>query len=431
VRDSTSATLMPPTKGERFVIPADAKSWVEVPADHHFPIQNLPLGICCPGDQPECVCVRIGDYALHLWTLCDAGLIPEEDFPPLCSFQDLAIDQVRQLRKLAYDLLREDNPTLRDNESVRSQALIPISQAEMQIPMLIGQFVDFYAGINHASNVGRMFRPDQPPLLPNYRWIPVGYNGRASSVIISGDEVRRPKGIYKPADSDTPVYGPSKELDFELEMGFFVGGHNGNGHTMSPREAENHMMGVVLVNDWSARDIQRFEYQPLGPFLGKSFATSISPWVVTMDALEPFRIAGPTQDPQPLEHLRGDGPQHFDIHLEVLLKTQKMSKPQVISRTNFKELYWSFGQQLAHQTSNGTPIESGDLYASGTISGTEKGTFGSLLELSWKGTEPLTMEETGETRTYLEDGDTLILTGWCQGDGYRVGFGSCEGTVVS
>lgn len=414
-----------------FVVPADAKSWVEVPADHHFPIQNLPFGVGCPDTHPECVCVRIGDYALHLWSLMDAGLIPEEKFPMLCSFQDLERGHLSDIRKIVYELLREDNPTLRDNQAVRDQALLPLDRADIQLPVLIGAFVDFYSGINHASNVGKMFRPDMPPLLPNYKWLPVGYNGRASSVMVSGEPVRRPKGQTKDANAEQPTFGPSKELDFELELGFFTGRGNPLGEPIPIDQVGDYILGFVLVNDWSARDIQRWEYQPLGPFLAKSFGTSISPWVVTMDALEPFRIQGPEQDPQPLEYLRSSEKWHFDIQLEVLLKTDKMTKPQVITRTNSRELYWSFAQQLAHQTVNGTNVEPGDLYASGTISGTEPGTFGSLLELTWRGQNPITMEETGETRTFLEDGDTLIMTGWCQGDGYRVGFGTVETTVLA
>lgn len=413
-----------------FVVPKDAKSWVEVAADSHFPIQNLPFGVGCCEGKPECVCIRIGDYALHLWTLMDAGLIPEEGFPMLCSFQDLDRGNLSDIRRIAYDLLRADNPILRDNAELRDQALTPVDDATVQLPCLIGAYVDFYSGINHASNVGKMFRPDMPPLLPNYRELPVGYNGRASSVMVSGEPIRRPKGQTKAADAERPVFGASKELDFELEMGFFTGRGNVLGEPISIDKIGDYILGFVLVNDWSARDIQRWEYQPLGPFLAKTFGTSISPWVVTLDALEPFRVAGPAQDPEPLEYLRAKEKWHFDIHLEVSIRTEKMTKPQVICRTNAQELYWSCAQQLAHQASNGTNVEPGDLYASGTISGTDPGSFGSLLELTWRGQNALTMEETGETRKFLEDGDTVIMSGWCQGDGYRVGFGTVEGKVL-
>jgi fumarylacetoacetase len=299
----------------------------------------------------------------------------------------------------------------------------------MLIPLEIPQFVDFYSGINHASNVGRMFRPDMAPLLPNYRHLPVGYNGRASTVYPSDKVIRRPKGQTKSPESDIPVFGPTKELDFELELGFFIAEGNEEGEMISVGSAADHMLGLVLVNDWSARDFQRWEYQPLGPFLAKSFATTISPWVVSLDALDPFRVEGQLQDPMPLEHLARGERDHYDIVLEVSILTPKMSKPQVVCRSNAKHLYWSLSQMLAHQTSNGTKVESGDLYASGTISGETEDSFGSLLELSWKGSKPLTMTETGEQRTFLEDGDTVIFTGYCQGDGYRIGFGELRISV--
>lgn len=414
-----------------FVVPPSAKSWVETPPDHHFPIQNLPFGVCCPERQPECVAVRIGDYALHLWSLLDAGLLPEEEFPTLCSFHDMERGHLTEIRRIVYDLLRHDNPTLRDNEQLRSQALIPIESSGCQMPVLIGAFVDFYSGINHASNVGRMFRPEQPPLLPNYRWVPVAYNGRASTVIVSGEPVKRPSGQVMAQGAEQPTFGPTRELDFELELGFFTGKGNQPGERIPIDNVADHLLGFVLVNDWSARDMQRWEYQPLGPFLAKSFATSISSWVVTLDALEPFRVKGPEQDPPPLSHLRTDQLWHFDINLEVAIKTTQMSKPQTICRTNSRELYWSVAQQLAHQASNGTAIEPGDLYASGTISGTEPGSFGSMLELTWRGQNPLTLDETGEKRTFLEDGDTVTMTGWCQGDGFKVGFGCVEAQILA
>lgn len=412
-------------------IPAEAKSWVEVDPESHFPIQNLPLGLGCREDcESESVVTRIGDQVLDLCALAEGGLIEEDDYLILHSLLDLDREDVSRLRGVVFDLLREDNPTLRDNAELRAATLISLDQIEMLVPTEIPQFVDFYAGINHASNVGRMFRPDQPPLLPNYRHVPVGYNGRASSVIPSGVPVRRPKGQTKDPDSPLPTFGPTKELDFELELGFFIASGNEMGEPISIEEAENHILGFVLVNDWSARDIQRWEYQPLGPFLAKSFATSISPWIVLADALEPFRIAGQPQEPAPLPHLSSTRPGHFDLQLEVAIQTPAMSRPQIIARSNARHLYWSFAQLLAHQTSNGTNIEPGDLYASGTISGPEEGTYGSLLELTWRGARPLTLEETGETRTFLEDGDTLIMSGYGQGDGYRIGFGELRTQVI-
>ena len=414
------------------VIPADAKSWVPVPPDSHFPIQNLPFGLACRNeDDMECVVVRIGDHVVDLCALAACGHIPEEDFPILHSLIDLDKQDLRRLRGIVYELLHVENGAVRDDADLCKEAILHIDEVDMVVPTEIPQFVDFYAGIHHASNVGRMFRPDMPPLLPNYRHVPVGYNGRASSVIPSEVPIRRPKGQTKGADEPLPVFGPTKELDFELELGFFIADGNEMGEMIPVDGAEDHILGFVLVNDWSARDVQRWEYQPLGPFLAKSFATSISPWIVMMDALEPFRVAGEPQEPAPLPHLQGSRPGHFDIKLEVAIQTPKMTRPQVISRSNARHLYWSFAQLLAHQTSNGTNIEPGDLYASGTVSGPDEGTFGSLLELTWKGTRPLTMEETGETRTFLEDGDTVIMTGYAEGNGYRIGFGELRTTVVA
>ncbi|AIE85059.1 fumarylacetoacetase [Fimbriimonas ginsengisoli] len=412
------------------VIPPDAKSWIAVDPDSHFPIQNLPFGLAAREDDNETVVVRIGDFAVDLCQLSACGLLPEEDFPVLHSLIDLDREDISHLRRLVYELLKEDNPTLRDDKELCSEALIPIDQVDMLVPVEIPAFVDFYSGIHHASNVGRMFRPDMPPLLPNYRHLPVAYNGRASSVIPSEVPVRRPKGQTKGADDPVPVFGPTKELDFELELGFFLSEGNDLGEPIPIGSAEDHILGVVLLNDWSARDVQRWEYQPLGPFLAKSFATSISPWIVSLDALEPFRVEGAPQEPDVLPHLQPSKPSHYDIHLEVAIQTEKMTQPQVLSRSNAKYLYWSFVQQLAHQTSNGTNTEPGDLYGTGTISGPAEGTYGSLLELSWRGQRPIKMTETGEERTFLEDGDTVIITGYCQGDGYRVGFGELRTTVM-
>jgi len=291
-------------------------------------------------------------------------------------------------------------------------------------------FVDFYSGIHHASNVGRMFRPDQPPLLPNYRWMPIGYNGRASTVVTSGVDVVRPMGQSKAADQAIPIFGPTRELDFELEMGFYLAKGSEIGERVTPEEAGDHVLGLVIVNDWSARDVQRWEYQPLGPFLAKSFATSISPWIVVPDALEPFRIEGMVQDPPPLDHLRRPARSHYSINLEVSIATSAMSTPQVICRSNTNNLYWSIAQQIAHQSSNGTALQAGDLYASGTISGESEDSFGSMLELSWRGERPIRLEETGETRTFLEDGDEVIMTAFSEADCYRVGFGEVRTKIL-
>jgi fumarylacetoacetase len=411
----------------KFVVPANAESWVEYSPDNFFPIQNLPFGLAAPKGRAESVVVAIGGYALDLRLLAEHGVIDAERFPILDSFIELDIEGLRDLRKTAFELLSKPNQS-QIKKKLLEQALIPLSKANLQVPIPPPAFVDFYSGIHHASNVGKMFRPDQAPLLPNYRHVPIGYNGRASSVVASGTPIIRPKGQTKSGD-EPPKFGPTKELDFELEMGFYVGEGNEMGKRITCKSAEDHILGLVIVNDWSARDVQRWEYQPLGPFLSKSFATSVSPWIVTLDALEPFRVPGIDQDPEPLPHLKQSGKKHFDVKLEAWLKTAKMKKPQRVCESNMANLYWSIAQQLAHQTSNGTPVEFGDLYASGTISGQEKGTYGSMLELSWKGSEPIVLAETKEKRTFLEDGDTLTLRAYAQGDGYRVGFGEVSGTI--
>jgi len=380
------------------------------------------------------IATRIGDSVFDFRAAADAELI---DFDPdvlidmETLIEEVGADAFRSLREQAYRLLVETNPMLRDDTKMQKRVMLQASDCEPVLPMHIGGFVDFYSGINHASNVGKMFRPDMAPLLPNYRWLPVGYNGRGSSVVVSGEAITRPNGQTKNPNEEEPIFGPSNELDFELELGFITIRENDMGEPIRIADAEEYMLGLVLVNDWSARDVQRWEYQPLGPFLAKSFATSISPWIVTLDALEPFRVEGERQEPPALNHLRQPGPGHFDITLEVSIQTERMKKPQVVCRTNARNLYWSFAQQLAHQASNGTPVEYGDLYASGTISGTEQGSFGSMLELVWRGQHPIIMEETGETRAFLEDGDTVTMSGYCQADGFRVGLGEVTGTIDS
>lgn len=416
----------------RFIVPASARSWVDVHPDSHFPIQNLPVGVLADDHEDGSTeifnGIAIGDYALNIDMLSQEGMLPEFDAFPLAPWAVFGgPDSFREIRMAVFALLEENNPKLRDHKGLREAALRPLDELMPLMPMKVSSFVDFYSGIHHASNVGRMFRPDQAPLLPNYRHLPVGYNGRASSVMPTGHHIVRPRGQFKVGDD--LVFAPSRELDFELEVGYFIGLDTEIGDTIPMAECEEYMLGLVLVNDWSARDIQRWEYQPLGPFLAKSFATSISPWMVSFDALEPFRVEGMDQDPEPLPHLKRGPTQHYNIDLEVSLKTSKMTKPQVICRSNVSNLYWTFCQQLAHQTSNGTPLETGDLYASGTISGETPDSFGSMLELTSRGQNPLHLEETGETRTFLEDGDTLTMSGWAQGDGYRIGLGEVTGIV--
>ena len=411
-----------------FVVPKTARSWVNVDPSSHFSIQNLPFAIFAPLGREVTLATAIGDYVVDITVLRDAGLVSEKQFPFLDSFADLTQDEFTALRKVLFELLEESNPVFRDNEILRLKALIQISRARLLLPIKPTAFIDFYSGINHASNVGRMFRPDMPPLLPNYRHLPVAYNGRASSVVVSGTPIRRPKGQTKAPDSEVPEFGPTKELDFELEMGFYVGMPSAMGETVDIGVVKEHILGFVLVNDWSARDVQRWEYQPLGPFLAKSFGTSVSPWVVLPDALEPFRVTRLEQDPPVLNHLRTSEPMAYDVTLEIKLKPEEAADYTTVSKTNANQLYWSFDQQLAHQASNGTPLSWGDLYASGTISGTEEGSFGSLLELTWRGSKPVQVGET--IRKFLEDGDSLVLTGYCQGEGFRVGFGEVEGTIL-
>jgi fumarylacetoacetase len=416
-----------------FQIPSTATSWVPLDPMRGFPIQNLPYVRfdLDPEDDESMprVGARIGDRVLALGhEAVTSRLGDEARLAVECLETGLPIDpeQRAALRSELFELLRSGGP----GEAHRAElqdALAPQEALQLLTFWKPGAFVDFYSGIHHATNVGKLFRPDQPPLLPNYRHLPVGYNGRASTVFPSGLIVDRPRGIVQPAGGP-PEYVPTRELDFELEIGFFI--WNGfNEGPVTPAEFADYCLGFVLVNDWSARDVQRFEYQPLGPFLAKSFCTTVSQGVVPVEALEPFRVQGPVQDPAPLPHLADPGPSHYDVTLDAYLMTDRMTRPQRITRTNARHLYWSFGQMLAHQSSNGTMLEAADLYASGTISGPDTGSFGSMLELTWRGTQPLVMEETGEERLWLEDGDTLALVGWAGGDGYRISFGECVGVV--
>ncbi|WP_078427798.1 fumarylacetoacetase [Alkalihalobacterium alkalinitrilicum] len=414
------------------------KSFIDVDATSHFPIQNLPYGIFRPltGGKPR-IGVAIGDYVLDLSELEAAGLLQETGFnkngvfdqPSLNMFMALGKEVWQKIRQKLQELLSEDEPTLRDNQTLRSAALRKQNEVELLLPSQIGDYTDFYASKEHATNVGTMFRGKENALMPNWTHLPVGYHGRSSSVVISGTDVYRPKGQMKPPDQATPIFGPSKQLDIELEMGWFIGQGNERGKPISIDDAEEHIFGLVLVNDWSARDIQAWEYQPLGPFLSKSFATSISPWVVPLEALEPFRIDGPKQDPTPLPYLQKDGPSSFDIHLEVYLKGKEMEQSQKIITTNFSYLYWSMAQQISHHTVAGCNLRPGDLHASGTISGSKKEQRGCLLELTWRGKEPIDLHN-GEQRIWLDDEDVITITGWCQGDGYRIGFGEVTGKIL-
>lgn len=413
------------------------RSFVEVAPDSHFPIQNLPFGIFSTTADPRLRSgVAIGELVLDLAALEEAGLLTVAasgrrvfDGDTLNAFIALGRPVWAHVRSRVGELLSEDHAELRDNAGLRARALVPMREARMHLPVAIGGYTDFYSSKEHATNVGSMFRDPKNALLPNWRHLPVAYNGRASSVVVSDTPVRRPRGQLKLPDADEPIFGPTRKLDFELETAFIVGEGNALGEPIAVDQAEKHIFGLVLMNDWSARDIQQWEYVPLGPFNSKTFATSISPWIVTLDALAPFRVAGPVQDPRPLPYLAQSGAHGLDVHLEIALALSNGALA-TISRTNARHLYWSMAQQLAHHTVSGCNTQVGDLMGSGTISGSTPDSFGSLLELAWNGQRPLALAG-GATRSFLEDGDEAIMTGWCQGDGYRVGLGEVRGEIVA
>ena len=386
-----------------------------------FGLDNLPYGVVQRGGEPPRPAVRVGDRALVLDQIARRGLLDV----PAGVFTGPVLNPFLALGREAWSATRARLVELIEGGDAED-ALVPLSDVEVRLPVAIGDYVDFYSSIEHATNLGRMFRPDAEPLLPNWRHLPVGYHGRASSVVVSGTPVRRPRGQLPPAEpGGAPGFGPTRRLDIELELGFVTGPGNALGTSIAAADAREHIFGFVLVNDWSARDVQRWEYQPLGPFLGKSFATSISPWIVPLEALEPFRVAAPPQDPEPLPYLRTDEDWALDIDLEVALVPAGGAAETVISRTNARGLYWTAAQQLAHATVNGTNVRPGDLYASGTISGAEPGTYGSLIELTWGGRDPLRLDG-GAERTFLEDGDTVILRGAAGG---RVSLGEVTATI--
>jgi fumarylacetoacetase len=412
------------------------RSFIHVAPDSHFPIQNLPYGVFSAKDglAPR-IGVAIGDYVLDLWQLaqdCRFDVVDPAVFaaPRLNPFMALGPKVWSSARARISELLRHDYPEVRDNEGLRKRALVPMADVTLHLPFAVSGYTDFYSSKEHATNVGVMFRGKDNALQPNWLHMPIGYNGRASTVVVSGTRVRRPRGQLKPPTADVPSFGPCKRLDFELEMGVVVGQPSIMGETLTEKQADEMIFGFVILNDWSARDIQQWEYVPLGPFQAKAFATSISPWVVTREALEPFRLHGPEQEPKPLPYLQQTQPNNYDMALEVDLRAAPMNAAKNISRTNFKYMYWSSVQQLVHHASSGCAMNVGDLLGSGTISGPEKDQRGSLLEISWNGTEPVELAD-GVKRSFLEDGDSLVMRCWCQGDGYRVGFGEVEGTIVA
>jgi fumarylacetoacetase len=425
MNDALKATLAPALK-----------SWIESANDpaSDFPIQNLPFGIFSDAvrAQPRAG-VAIGDWIVDLAALERANLLDAHgtfDKPRLNDFIALGRETWRDVRIALSALLAQGNATLRDDEALRRHALVPRAGATLHLPVEIPGYTDFYSSKEHATNVGSMFRDPKNALLPNWSEMPIGYNGRASSVVVSGTPVRRPNGQIKLPNEDRPIYGACRKLDIELETGFIIGRGNALGEPIACEDAEAHIFGMVLLNDWSARDIQQWEYVPLGPFNSKGFATTISPWIVTLDALEPFRTATPAQEPEPLAYLCHEGNHAFDIELEVTLRAEGVQKPTILSRTNFRLMYWSMAQQLAHHTVGGCNTRVGDLMGSGTISGPTPESCGSLLESTWNGQRPVKLEEGGE-RVFLQDGDEVTLRGWCQGEGFRVGFGDCAGQVLA
>jgi len=426
----------------------EARSWVASAnnAGCDFPLQNLPFGVFVDGRSaglPSRIGVAIGDQLLDLHAVAQANLLGELSGDLRAALSHTTLNQLMQLGPDANSELRHAIFTLLEAASPhRAQCkthLLPQSQIHMRLPAAIGDYTDFYASIFHATNVGSMFRPDNP-LLPNYKWVPIGYHGRASSVVVSGMTVPRPNGQTKADDAATPIFGPTQRLDYELEVGVLIGRGNELSTPIPIADAEAHAFGLCLVNDWSARDMQAWEYQPLGPFLAKNFLTTISPWVITMEALAPFRspaIARPAGDPQPLAYLAGETDQRaggFDITLEVWLSTEKMRASNLpderLSRGSFRDMYWTLAQMIAHHTSNGCNLQPGDLLGSGTVSGPEKTSRGCLLELAWRGSEPITLSN-GEQRRFLLNGDEVILRGYCERPGaVRIGFGECRGTIV-
>lgn len=404
------------------------KTWLEVPENSDFPIQNIPFGVFLTRDDIITIGTRIGDTAIDLGALHQLGYFEGIPLTDDIFLQDTLNDFIsdgkktwRLVRNRIAEIFDANNPKLRDNEENRKTVLFRLDEIEMQMPVQVGDYTDFYSSKEHATNVGTMFRDPENALLPNWLHIPVGYHGRSSSIVPSGIPIHRPQGQTKPKDSDEPVFGPSKRVDFELEMAFITTDANHLGEPIPIEEAEDYIFGLVLFNDWSARDIQTWEYVPLGPFLAKNFASSISPWIVTLDALEPFRVESPKPEKKLLPYLQSKGKRSFDIELEVFLKPEN-GEENLLSKSNFKYMYWNMSQQLAHHTVNGCPVFSGDMMGSGTISGPTPDSYGSMLELAWKGEKPIKLKD-GSERTFVEDNDTVIMRGHCKRQNYRVGFG--------
>lgn len=409
------------------------KSWVNVEKDSDFPIQNLPFGII-EVDGKKSVASRIGDWAIDLKVLFVLGYLEnlnitladfDTDF--LNPMMKKGKKPIRNLRDRLSKLFNSEFNDLQKNQHHVDQVLIPMSKVTMSLPVQIGDYTDFYSSREHATNVGKMFRDPNNALLPNWLWIPVGYHGRSSSIILN-EPIRRPKGQIKPDPNAAPVFEECRNLDFELETAFITFDGKPLGDRIGVNEAEDYIFGMVLFNDFSARDIQKWEYVPLGPFLGKNFGSSMSPWIVTLDALQPYKVDGPKQEPEVLSYLKYDGQKSYDIHLNVFLQP-KDGEENLICKSNFKNLYWNMSQQLAHHTVNGCNVRGGDLMGSGTISGETPDSFGSMLELSWGGTKPLQLSD-GTERKFIQDYDTIIMRGYCEKEGVRIGFGEVSNMIL-
>ncbi len=411
-------------------------SWINVPANSDFPIQNLPFGIFSTySSSNKRVGVAIGDQVIDLYQLFELGYLNELPFEG-GDFESDYLNNLmmrgkmatRQLRNRIASLFSTDNQELQTNKSHVDQILFAQSECQMHLPVKVGDYTDFYSSEQHAYNVGCMFRDPDNALLPNWKHIPVGYHGRASSIVVSGTPFHRPKGQTIPNPDEPPVFGPCRLLDFELEMAFVTYEGKALGDSISTAEADDFIFGMCLFNDWSARDIQKWEYVPLGPFLAKNFASHVSPWIVTLDALEPFRTSGPNQEPKVLPYLEYAGNKHIDINLEVGI-TPDSSEETVVAKSNYKHMYWNMNQQLAHHSVNGCNIKCGDMMASGTISGNDESAYGSMLELSWKGTKTVQMKD-GSERKFIQDGDTVTMRGYAEKDGVRVGFGEVNAKIL-
>ena len=412
------------------------ETWLDIPENTDFPIQNIPFGVFLTRDDIITIGTRIGDYAIDLGALHQLGYFDGIPLTDDIFLQDTLNDFIadgrktwRSVRNRIAEIFDKNNDALKSNEEHRKIILFTLDEIEMQMPVQVGDYTDFYSSKEHATNVGKMFRDPDNALLPNWLHMPVGYHGRSSSIVPSGIPLHRPQSQKLPKGADKPIYGPSRLLDFELEMAFVTTAGNHLGEPIRVNEAEEYIFGMVLFNDWSARDIQKWEYVPLGPFLGKNFGSSVSPWIVTLDALEPFRTEGPKPEQELLPYLQSEGKKSYDIDLEVAIRPDKEPEETVVSRSNFKYMYWNMSQQLAHHTVNGCNINSGDMLASGTISGPTPDSYGSMLELSWRGSKPLKLKN-GHERKFIEDHDTVIMRAHCHNHEVRIGFGEVSTKIL-